>query len=503
MAEQDIIPGKQHSLWIDTSEEGDFPYLNEDKKVEVAVIGGGITGVTTAFLLKQAGMKVALIEAGRLCSGTTGFTTAKVTSQHGFLYPALKRKFGSERTAQYFKAQEEAKEFIAALVKNEKIECDFAREASYNYTEKESGIKAVEEFAQVFKSVGANIELVEKTSLPFPIKAAVKLENQIRFHSRKYVLELAKKIPGDGSFVFESTRALGIIPEHPYEIITDRGRVKAEKVVEATQFPFYDRRFFFARLYPSTSYVLGVYVKDVTAEGMYFSQDDTKHSIRYQPSEKGPILIVSGSGHTSGQGGDTMRYYKQVEKYARQRFDFKSVDYFWSAEDYQTADLLPFIGKRPVSRGTYVATGFNKWGMTNGTLAALINSDLILGEKNPYANLFNPSHIYPHASISTAFSKGLNISNQYLKGYLSRHPKEKPSQLDDGEAKLIKDNGIKASFKDENGNEHEVSATCTHFFCRLNWNNAELTWDCPCHGSRFSKDGGVIHGPAKKDLRSG
>lgn len=232
--------------------------------------------------------------------------------------------------------------------------------------------------------------------------------------------------------------------------------------------------------------------------GMFYCADEKVRSMRYQQTDKGLMLLIGGEGHKAGQVSDTLSRYQNLEKYARERFDVESIDYHWSTQDSDTPDGLPYIGKSSGSKNIYLATGFGGWGMTNGTFSAMIIRDLILGKENPWSRIFDPGR--PLKKTKRLFTEGFNIFEQYADKYLSR-PKENPEDFEKDEGAVINIDGKKvAYFKDEEGKPHEVSPFCTHLGCEVNWNNAERTWDCPCHGSRFSKEGEVIHGPALRDL---
>lgn len=321
------------------------------------------------------------------------------------------------------------------------------------------------------------------------------------FSAIKENVQVDVVIPGDGSFIFENTLAFSVEDGDPCTVVTDKGDIKAKNVVLATAFPFYDTGSFFTKLYPYCAYAIGMYIKGEVPEGMYFTEDDTEHSLRNQPMEDGLLLIVGGGHHKTGQGGDTRKYYKEIEKYAKERFDVTSMNYYWSTEDYRTPDRAPYIGKAPKTRHVYIATGFGGWGMTNGTVSGMLIADEILGHENPWSSFFNPSR-HELASYGAKFiSEGLNITEQYAKEYLLRPEKENPAELANDEGKIIRADGKKiAAYKDEKGKIYTLSPKCVHLGCEVSWNAAEKTWDCTCHGSRYNYDGEVIHGPALGDL---
>lgn len=464
------LPGRFESFWIDSTPETNFSPLGKNISVDVAVIGGGIAGLTSAFLLKNEGRTIAIIEADRIIKDVTGHTTAKITSLHGYIYKHLIDTFGQEKARLYAEGNQKAIKQIASFVKDLNIDCDFERASAYTYTENDQQLKQIENEIEAAQKLGLPASFTKETDLPFKIKGAVYFEDQAQFHPRKYLLGLSKIIEGDKNFIFENTRALAIKEDDKIlTIVTNRGEIKAKHAIIATHFPFYDKGRFYTKLYPRRSYVLGVKIKSEPPKGMYYSRDKDIRSIRYIKTEKGPMLSIGGEGHKAGQVTDTISLYKNLENYAHERFNVESIDYHWSTQDNDTPDGVPYIGRSPGSKNIYLATGFGGWGMTNGTLAATILKDLILDYPNEWAPFFDPSR--PLKQVKRFFTEGINIAGQYANKYISKPPK--PSDL---------------------------SLSCTHLGCRANWNNAEKTWDCPCHGSRFSKDGKVIHGPALRDL---
>ncbi len=498
----DIIPGRQHSLWIDTAPDTDFPPLQDNLEVDVAIIGGGIVGITAALLLKAAGNTVAVVDMHKLTQLVTGHTTAKITSAHGIIYEPLTKSFGENGARIYADANQAAIERIASLVEQHSISCDFQRTPMYIFTESAGNRETIKREARAAEKAGLPVTYTEETPLPFPVQAAVRYDNQAQFHPRKYLLALAQTVPGDDSYIFENTEALKIEQGDPHSVVTNKGRLRARHVIMATQFPFYDTGLFFSRLYPYSVYALGVRVRGDVPEGMYYTKDDDRFAVRNQPAGEGKILVISGGRHKSGQGGDMLANYRNLEKRVRERFDVESVEYFWSTEDYDTPDNVPFIGKAPRTDRIYLASGFGGWGMTNGTLSAMILTDMVMGQNNRWAPFFNPSRVNLLASARKLAVESANVSAQYAKSILAEPHLRDLSELKKGEGKKFVINKKEvAAYKDEQGSVHAVSPICTHLACTVNWNNAELTWDCPCHGSRYTYEGEVIHGPALRNLK--
>ncbi|HEX8710181.1 MAG TPA: FAD-dependent oxidoreductase [Pyrinomonadaceae bacterium] len=499
----DELPGKPVSLWLATTPRTGFPALADNVSVDVAILGGGIAGITAAVLLKKSGMSVAVIEAKRIAESVTGNTTAKLTSQHGLIYDQLISDFGTDGAQAYADAQEAAIARVAALVDEYRIDCDFRRTSAYVYTEAEDEVQRITDEVEAATRLGLPAAYVETTPLPFDVKAAVEFTNQARFHPRKYLLALVETLPGGGSHVFEETRALDIEEGEPCTVKTDRGTLKARHVILATHFPFYDHALYFTRMHPKRSYVLGCRLNGAPPEGMYITPGDVTRSFRSNPADDGgEIWMVGGENHKTGQGGDTSERYRRLEVYARERFDVASIEYRWSTQDYTTVDRVPYIGKStPASKYIYVATGFGGWGMTNSTVSAMILSDLIAGRENPWSELFSPNRFKPVASAKDFVVENVDVAKHFFGDRMGTPEAENAFDLVTGEGRVVEIEGERvALYKDEQGQVHSVSPVCTHLKCIVGWNNAEKSWDCPCHGSRFNYDGTVIQGPANEDL---
>jgi glycine/D-amino acid oxidase-like deaminating enzyme/nitrite reductase/ring-hydroxylating ferredoxin subunit len=485
------------SLWIETGPaQPEHPELDHDVETDVAVIGGGIVGVTTALALKEAGARVTLIEADRIGLGVTGHTTAKVSSQHGMAYSRLASRFGADAAATYGAANEAALGWMADRVRADGIDCDFRRRPSYAYVTEDRAM--AEQEARAASEAGLPATLVEETPLPYPVAAAVRFENQAEFHVRKYLLALAAQLEGEGCHVFERSRAVEIDTYVDLTVKTAGGRVKARDVVMATHFPFLDRTLAFARVHPQRSYALVCRIAGEPPEGMFISGDGPTRSVRAVPVAGEELLLVGGEGHRPGTGGDTEERYAALERFAREHWDVQSVEYRWSSQDNTTIDTLPYVGNAlPTSTPIWTATGFAKWGMTGGTAAALLLADLIQGRENPSAGLFDPYRFTPRASAARFLEENAVAGMRFVRDRLAKRPTRTIDELEPGEGDIVELGGEKvAGHRRDDGTLVAVSPTCTHLGCQVNWNRAERSWDCPCHGSRFAPDGDVLQGPA-------
>jgi glycine/D-amino acid oxidase-like deaminating enzyme/nitrite reductase/ring-hydroxylating ferredoxin subunit len=491
------------SLWIASTSETSYAALTEGVEVDVAVLGGGIAGVTAAFVLKGAGKTVALLDSARIVQGATGYTTAKVTAAHSTAYTTVFRNFGERGARIYADANRAGLDFIAARIAELAIECDFERKPNYVYCESPDERKQVEDECRAVQKAGLAATLVDETPLPFQIECAFRVDDQAQFHPRKYLLALGGAIDGDGSHVFELTRALDVSGSGPVRVETDRGVLSARDVVVASHLPFLDRGLFFTKAHPQRSYAVAARVSaDQDPAGMYINVGSPTRSIRTARDEQGLLLLLGGEGHKPGAEPDTAARYEALEQFGRRHWQAEEFPYRWSTQDYMPVDGVPYVGRLTRrSHHVYVATAFKKWGMTNGTAAALILADLILGRPNTWAKLFNAKRLKPVASAPLFVKENASVAKHFFRDRLNRGDPADIDALAPGEGKLVRVNGRKtAAYRDEHGRLHTSSPICTHLGCHVSWNPAERTWDCPCHGSRFSGEGRVVQGPATRDL---
>ncbi len=493
--------GRHESIWMDTSEGTDYEALDGGTSVDTVVVGGGIVGVTTASKLAEAGQTVAIVERDRVLAGVTGHTTAKLTSLHGLVYDSLVEQFGRERAGQYADANQRAIEEVASTVEDRDVDCDFERVPAYTYTESRDRRRDVQREVDAARRLGLPASYADETSLPFDVAAAVRFENQAQFHPRKYLLALARGVVDDGGYVFEETRALDVDAGEPCRVPTDRGELVADDVVVATNVPFFDRGLYFARLEPKRSYVLAARLAGETPEGMYYRASDPHFSVRPHPAGDESLVLLGGQNHKTGHEDSGEARYRRLEREARSRFDVESVEYRWSTQDVKSVDGVPFVGQlAPHTDHVYVATGFGGWGMTNGTAAGLLLSDLVRGRSNPWADVYEPSRFEPRASAKALVEHNAGAVRHFV-GDRLKQGAGGHAQLDPGEATVVEsDDGPVGVYRDGDDRLHAVSTVCPHMGCRVEWNDGERSWDCPCHGSRFDHDGSVLHAPAVEDL---
>jgi glycine/D-amino acid oxidase-like deaminating enzyme/nitrite reductase/ring-hydroxylating ferredoxin subunit len=490
------------SLWVATSPRTLAGPDTTDGPVEgsydVVVIGGGITGLTTARLLAREAASVAVLESDRLCSGVTAYTTAKVTALQRTVLSEIVDRHGAERAAMYAEANRDAVELVAELTADDDIACGLERAPACTYTETRPDL--VEAEHEACTTAGLATRLDALTELPFEVDAAVWLDDQVQLHPRQYCLGLAEAIERDGGAVFEGVRALDVdTSSEGCVVTTNQGVMRSGVVVMATLLPFVNAGAFFARAHAHRSHALAVHSSGSRCRGMYISAEGPTRSVRSTPDG---WMVVAGESHKVGRDDDTRSRYDALETWTRSRFDVQAVGYRWSAQDYETVDGLPYVGEAtPRNDKLRIATGFRKWGMSNGTAAARMLSDAILGRTSPWEKAFDATRLAPGASIRKLVSENLEVGKRFVADRIGGlHPRA-ADDLAPGEGDVVSlDGSTVGGYRDDDGQLHAVNPTCTHLGCRVTFNTAERSWDCPCHGSRFDVDGRVLQGPAVEDL---
>lgn len=493
------------SLWESITEnKPNYPNLNKDIEVDVAIIGGGITGVTTALRLIEAGKDVAVLEADKVGSGTTGFSTGNLYVAVQPYYQHIITKFNIEIAKKIAHSRQFAIDYIASIVEEKNITCQFARRPWFLFTSDESKLAFLKKEIETLKKLDISINDTKTLPIPLKFKKAAVMENQARFNPLQYVIGIAENLHKKGCQIFENTRVMEVEENDDHCVLTTKnGKVTAKQVVIATHTPIGINlsQMFTA---PYRSYVVAVELRDKTyPEGHFWDLDSPHHAVctHALKSEKPELLLVAGSHHKTGQGQDLNSHYQELESFLEDHFDVSHVAYRWSAQHYQSADDVPYIGLASrFARRTYIATGFSADGLIYGTLSGIIIADEILKKENELSPVYDSNRFKPIASSSFVIKENANVFMQYLKDY----PILTPAHFDaikKGEGKIVESNMQKlAVSRDKNNKVHVVSAVCTHMKCIVDWNDAEQTWDCPCHGSRFTCEGKVIEGPAKIDL---
>ena len=476
------------------------------RKVEadVVVVGAGITGITTALLLQRAGQRVAVVDAEELGRSVTTGSTVKVTFGHGTLYSKIAERNGLDAAHTYAAANVEGLRQILELVRELDIDCMLEHGAPHVvYAEHDEERATVEAEAAVATRLGLPVSLTQDAPLPFPIAAAVHFEGQAQFHPGQYLAGLAEAFTSLGGTVMEGARVVDVDEHRDHcTVETTSGQLSTGHVVVATQYPILDRGGQFSRLTPRRSYGIAGVLPPGTEAGMTINTGSPTHSTRTASLDGDRLLIVVGEGHDVGHVSDTSRQWDALRSWARDRFGVTDFRYHWSAEETSSLDHLPFVGFiAPGSRRVLTATGFDGWGMTNGTASAILMRDLILGQENPWAETFDARRAETSLPGKEFVKHNVHVGKTWLKGRVSGASAGSLEDLEPGAAAVLEVDGKQtAAYRDEQGTVHAVSSVCTHMGCTVEWNDGERSWDCPCHGSRFGCDGEVLHGPATRPL---
>ena len=495
---------KTQALWEAISTRATtYPTLSNDIEVDVAIIGGGITGITAASQLIQAGKTIAILEAHQIGGVTTSYSTGNLYIPVQPFYQHIAAKFNFETANNIAHSRKYAIDFIEKNIQDKNINCNFMRRPWYGYTNDHERISLDKE-VNLLKEMEIPIEYIQEMPLQFTFKKAVTIPNQARFNPLQYVISMAEDITKKNGAIFENTRVIDMNETDICVLKTSSGTVTAKKVLMATHTPIGINitQMFTA---PYRSYVVSAHLKDNHyPEGHFWDLDRSTHATCTHPiSEKNvpELIMVAGNHHKVGQNKDTSLPYKHLEKFLSDHFAVSDISYHWSAQHYQSADKVPYIGLASRSaKHTYIATGYFADGLVYGTLAGILISDCILENKNPLTQTYQSTRFDPIASLPSFVKENTNVFIQYLKDYpilFSKHYDD----IKIGEGKILEINQEKCAVsRDENNQLNILSAVCPHMKCIVNWNSAEKTWDCPCHGSRFTQQGEVIEGPAKDNL---
>ena len=431
----------KESVWESSTKLPEFTKLKKDIKTDVLIIGGGLAGILCAYFLKQAGVSYVLVEGSKIASGTTKNTTAKITSQHGLIYDKLIQKFGKEKAQMYLSANEKALKEYDKLC--QAMDCDYEKKSAFTYSTTDR--KKIEDEVRAVISLGFNAEFRNKTELPFNTKGAICFQNQAQFNPIKFICEISKDLN-----IYENTFIHDITPHTAF---FDGGRITADKIIVATHFPFINKHgSYFLKLYQHRSYV-SAFSNAQNLLGMYVDEDLKGLSFKSYNN----LLLIGGGSHRTGKTGGN---WEELNIFAKKYYPKAELKYEWAAQDCMSLDSIPYIGR--YSKNTpnlFVATGFNKWGMTSSMVAAQILCDMVQDRKNDYAEVFSPQRSILKPQL---FVNGFETAANFLT------PKTK---------------------------------RCSHLGCALKWNKYEHSWDCACHGSRFTEDGRIIDNPATKRLK--
>lgn len=491
-----------HAFWHEQSERRQYPSLEGDTHADIVVIGAGITGLTAAMLLKDAGKKVIVLDMKTVGGGTTGHSTGHLDMHIDDTLEATVRRYGKAKTRLVVDSRKAALDLIELWNRRFGLNCDFKRVPAYYYTERESEISRVDDEHRAAQELDIPCAIATDTPLPFPFRKALRLDWQARFNPLQYVSGLAQAFVGDNCWIYQNTQVKGHKKSGSlHRIKTDRGTVTCDQVVVAAHTPLFSLITLESRAYPWQSYVLGLRVTDDIPDALYWDMMDPYHYARWAKSDDPKLLLVGGADHRTGEKVETNECYDSLESYARIRYRVDAVTHRWSHEFYEPADGLPYIGRMPGKDGVFIGAAYSGTGLSWGTVAGIVIADQIMGRENAWENIYDPSRINAIASARRFVPAMGRITKHYLGDRIAGADVDSVDDVPRGEGRLVKINGdLTAVYNDDDGSLHAMSPICQHAGCVVHWNSAEKTWDCPCHGGRYDAHGKVIQAPPASDL---
>ncbi len=487
------------SLWLDRTRPS-FPRLDTDARYDVVVIGAGLTGLTTALLLARAGRSVAVVEAGSVGAGTTGNTTAKISLLQGTRLSSIRSTHDASTARQYVEGNREGQAWLLRYCTEHDV--PYQVRPSFTYATTDKGRRSVQAELDACREAGLPVAHTTDVELPYQVTAAVRLDGQAQFDPLDLLSAMAADLIGRGGVLHENSRVRSVRPGRLTEVATDRATVRAERVVLATGIPIMDRGGFFARLEPLRSYAAAFEVPGRVPQGMYLSADSPTRSVRSVPHGDGELLLIGGNGHVVGRKPGTSSLVEDLARWTRSHFPGATRTHAWSAQDYHSIHELPYAGPlAPHDDRIMVASGYDKWGMTNAVAAALALSSSLLGGHTEWAAAMSSWSSREVKGAVSALrvnaSVGIALGTGWIAPLLHAPEKLNPGE---GRGRVERGGLTPVAVCTVDGQTVRRSAVCTHLHGIVSWNDAERSWDCPLHGSRFRPQGSVIEGPATEDL---
>jgi glycine/D-amino acid oxidase-like deaminating enzyme/nitrite reductase/ring-hydroxylating ferredoxin subunit len=480
------------------------PAQVHNREFDVLIAGGGITGITTALQLQKLGLKCVVAEAHNLCFGTTGGTTAHLNTFLDYSYDHIEKNFGEDGAQLVAKATMQALELYRANVEEYSIDCGYQQKDGYLYAQTHQQAEALQKIFEASKKAGVDVAYTDRIPVSIDFEKAIVYHEQANVHPSRYVYALARAFEAAGGVILQNCMV-----EHPrgegiLQVETSHGTIQTKNLIWATHIPPGINLLDF-RCAPYRSYALAVTLKDESYPGdLAYDMYDPYHYYRTQEIDGKKYFIVGGEDHKTAHVINTDECFNKLEAHTRRHFDIDEIAFKWSSQYYQPADGLPYIGHLPgAAENVFVATGYSGNGMTLSHVAAILLTDLITKGKNEYAELFDPGRVKPVAGFTKFVKENADVAKEFFTKRLAREKITELASLAPGEAKLVRYEGkALALYKDEQGGLHAVNPVCPHAKCSVDWNRAEKSWDCPCHGSRFTPDGEVITGPSHHNLEA-
>jgi glycine/D-amino acid oxidase-like deaminating enzyme/nitrite reductase/ring-hydroxylating ferredoxin subunit len=490
------------SLW--TSSSAPLPFrdipLTGAESCDVAVIGAGITGLTAAYLLQQRGLSVVLLDKAGVAEGDTAQTTAHMTVELDVRYHELISRLGKETTERIAASQAAAIRQIESLVEELGVECGFRRLPGYLYAEEASQVGELEREYSALSALGISASLIRSVPMPFPVRAAVRIENQAELRPLDYCRALLAAFLEKGGRLYTRSPVTELDDGDPCKVYTEGGELSARSVLVCSHSPLSSRVFIHTKVASYRTYAIGAeWDGHEDLNGLFWDVADPYHYLRWANVNGRGVLILGGEDRKTGDEENTEARFSRLENYLKKRIPEARVHWRWSGQVIDSLDGLPFIGQNPMDKHIYIATGFAGNGTTQGTLAALLLRDAVLDRHNPWADLYRANRLLGVSQVPHYVQENKDFPVCFISDRFKSAPA--PETLAPGEGGIVFANGNRvAAYRDEGGKFHALDPVCTHLGCLVRFNQAEKTWDCPCHGSRFNLEGTVMNGPAKAPL---